>query len=1836
MNEHNINLGNEIIRLSKARVDVKQEVLYKLKINFQFSFLNKSKVFLEEAWNYVNELENPEQLIELKDAADFNSQALLVNLTKENQIFKKINDVIDTLSKHQKTLQQIRFLNTQQIPSPPPTGTTTPTTTPNLENDQNEKWIKDLLFSIVQLKQYYIDFISTIIKYSNESDFKVAYYLMEELLHTDKVTITSDSFQRPFYRINKSMALKILNLNQQLQPIQNNNNDYGGNYQSSLSEDDLIYSFSVPQTPSISLSPFSTPSISSPNNVSPPSTPSFQVVSPTLISPPPSTPSTQSTSNTTNSFWKTTQQIHFSSSNLISYKHQVMVNKLFQLLDIPFSPSSLLIIQLSPNQSPYYVQSFWGIDNGKDLIVTENYNCLDMVNKFQNNNNNQFLDINLVSFSEQILGTLLVCPKESKFKSVQSNDILGQNSTPTQTTVASNTSNSLPPLPLSQQQHQQTPPSHPLPQPPSHSHFHSHSHSNSHLQPNLQSLLQQSSTLSLIVPSPLKSPISFRQQQQNQQLPIKSQTLISIKNDSINFQEDFETKNKEKENNIFYNSPLLKLPQMQKPIPIIFQKFITNINAQFLMIQWLSKLDEFNQTYQQLVSNIKHLTNPHQSPSINQNNTNTTNSTFTSQEEIKLAKSSSFSSMSSVSSSSSSSLSYSLSTQSVFNNNNNNNDDHFYLKLNLPIKVNKKMVEVIQKRFQSIQDQLKKNSSTTFSDLFYSVFPNIYTNYRELVLCKKNSPMPMITITFSPDSQSSPPNSTPLTAHIKSSSFSSNINGYPITTSTTTSATTTTTPINSSSSNTNSTAAAAVTKTTNSPISSNYNSNYQYNRTDSNRSNSSNNGMTKSHSSSFSTGSRSNSNLTELLLPNQIISTMDIDKFKMGEIVFQSILVNFHLDSKKLPLNVIYSKLVLLVLIKATHFSQSRSIKEMYRLISKHLKNQNQINIFNQKFKPIFKQLSNDNPHLQLNWILLIEEWFPDEWENPKQLFPRSTNEIKGSFFGKRLLTPAIHQHLFTPDGQFIKRNKYGKKDVSWYPEKEPVWYFKKYPEIAGYEYAATELMRSLGIKNLPYSELILFYDPQLKKSYPVLLTLAVQGKCISDIWLSSQSNITSSSSSSSTSTSTSIPNSSPTTNFNSHLSEINENLLDKHNTGLLIISSLLLSVEDGKPDNFILSDNGKYLTPIDNDRCFIAPSTVCEKGSSFIYVLMEQKKKLVMKSILFNLSMMKEKVDESVQRFFLDLDCFEFLKEWLENLIYVHDRYSTLLPEEELNSLYNQNNCIVRIFFTTQMIHNLYNTLLNIQYHFKYSITNSYLDLISKLFDPFVFKQYQLSFNICNNNNNNNNDQNQNYLKSSPTILSLQERYKSMVFYNNGINNLKQIVNMLGITNQELFGEAVRVKNEPSTALAYLKKMNQRKQDIKNTNQKILMNSSPNSSPPNQSPPNSISNLSTCLNLSIQQQITLPNQLHQHQYQQQQLYKQLQQQPSPSPSPQQQQQNEMINTIDVSQFNKKQCVEFEKKFKNEFPNAESFSIHNSLFTDSYIKKLSFSHIQFLDLRNSEKLTRASLGYLIKITPELIYLNISGWKSLKKLMFTSNSNFEMGLIDLNQLVTLEDETQIPPTKLNKLVVNDCCNLEIIDFYCSMPQLKTLDCYRNNKLEKVRLNYNVKLNTDIDDSKILKRPLNFIILGDKNVGKTSVIKLFKYKSSIKLMLPNFYESTFENPIPVEILNIIESKIKSNCFCGFNIILVYDCFSEESLVKCKKWLYNFKKIVDPCDYIRITLIGNKYDLLSIKVNDNDVNSFSREFNIKTFKISTKQNNYGELNIIGNHLFERCSQDCRIISK
>jgi len=52
-------------------------------------------------------------------------------------------------------------------------------------------------------------------------------------------------------------------------------------------------------------------------------------------------------------------------------------------------------------------------------------------------------------------------------------------------------------------------------------------------------------------------------------------------------------------------------------------------------------------------------------------------------------------------------------------------------------------------------------------------------------------------------------------------------------------------------------------------------------------------------------------------------------------------------------------------------------------------------------------------------------------------------------------------------------------------------------------------------------------------------------------------------------------------------------NKLDPIHTELLIIAAMLMNPEDGQEDNFILSEDGKYLIPIDNDHYFLLDQLV-------------------------------------------------------------------------------------------------------------------------------------------------------------------------------------------------------------------------------------------------------------------------------------------------------------------------------------------------------------------------------------------------------------------------------------------------------------------------------------------------------------------------------------------------------------------------------------------------------------------------------------------------------------------
>lgn len=93
--------------------------------------------------------------------------------------------------------------------------------------------------------------------------------------------------------------------------------------------------------------------------------------------------------------------------------------------------------------------------------------------------------------------------------------------------------------------------------------------------------------------------------------------------------------------------------------------------------------------------------------------------------------------------------------------------------------------------------------------------------------------------------------------------------------------------------------------------------------------------------------------------------------------------------------------------------------------------------------------------------------------------------------------------------------------------------------------------MEKLSIEGLPYSELLRVKGTT---AYPVLISQAVKGKVVKDIWHD----------------------------------DAQFQHLDPHHTALQILSAILLNPEDGKEDNFILSSDLKRLIPIDNDHALM------------------------------------------------------------------------------------------------------------------------------------------------------------------------------------------------------------------------------------------------------------------------------------------------------------------------------------------------------------------------------------------------------------------------------------------------------------------------------------------------------------------------------------------------------------------------------------------------------------------------------------------------------------------------
>ena len=387
-------------------------------------------------------------------------------------------------------------------------------------------------------------------------------------------------------------------------------------------------------------------------------------------------------------------------------------------------------------------------------------------------------------------------------------------------------------------------------------------------------------------------------------------------------------------------------------------------------------------------------------------------------------------------------------------------------------------------------------------------------------------------------------------------------------------------------------------------------------------------------------------------------------------------LVMRHQERRKrnvLDLRIALKELRLLIQEGLTNSRSIRDIVEFRHNISKIA--ENDYFHFNE-IQTLFSNL----PHPELKWLFTLEEYFlrPD-CDALKDLVPTSFPVI-GAFMKKRtfILTELDRQYLFGN----MKKNVC----LTCFPQKNPKFYLKPYPEWPGYEFASTLFMRLLGVRHLPYQDLII-----VNSKYPVFITQNVNGQPVFRVWHDSQA-------------------------FNN---------LDPVHIGLLIIAAMLLNPEDGKEDNFILSEDGKFLLPINYDHCFL-PSTFQKEGGGFWTRAVISK--LQMKTLLFCLDEMKKPIPLEVKKQILSIDFDSMLKLWVVELDKLDNKINNLVNQEQ-RKRFLEHNTVMRILFYKQFLHNLYWKAHKIQEILKAVPEATPFDLLNSV-EPFVARCYQASFN--------------------------------------------------------------------------------------------------------------------------------------------------------------------------------------------------------------------------------------------------------------------------------------------------------------------------------------------------------------------------------------------------------------------------------------------------------------------------------------------------------------------------
>ena len=323
----------------------------------------------------------------------------------------------------------------------------------------------------------------------------------------------------------------------------------------------------------------------------------------------------------------------------------------------------------------------------------------------------------------------------------------------------------------------------------------------------------------------------------------------------------------------------------------------------------------------------------------------------------------------------------------------------------------------------------------------------------------------------------------------------------------------------------------------------------------------------------------------------------------------------------------------------------------------------------NEEVMKALRQLGQLNP--VIGWRIAVETLLPENRQG----------EIKTASLRNRDLPVSIEKQLFHPNGSIKLINSYGKRNVGRICGEGYSLYVKEYPELPGFEQGVAVFLNNLLGYGVPQGNLIRL------RNRPYYLSQGIDGDILQDVLMKDP---------------------------------IRLKYLDPVTTSGLIVASILINPEDGKPDNYILrvhplKKDFYQIIAIDNDHAFgITAAKVDHK------VLPQ------VKCVLYCLDQMNDLIDSSVSQQILSLDPFTFLQNWLMELSGLNTEYLDLFTQPEAKDLMEKNSTFVGVAFTPKMLSRLYEKFLRLQRTLKKS--NGILTHFTLLreIEPLLFSRYE------------------------------------------------------------------------------------------------------------------------------------------------------------------------------------------------------------------------------------------------------------------------------------------------------------------------------------------------------------------------------------------------------------------------------------------------------------------------------------------------------------------------------